>query len=94
MLTTEVTVTDLPEEKKEPFNCIGGHDHGTGSQGMTRSKAQRIFLRAFFWGEDHWQKPTFLSHQAGFSDVPEILSVEPDLITHIGCLEFFVIRAQ
>ncbi len=28
MLTTEVTVTDLPEEKKEP--AMGGHDHGMG----------------------------------------------------------------
>ena len=59
MLTTEVTVTDLPEEKKEAAGGMGGHDHGTGSQGMTRSKAQRIFLRAFFWGEDHWQNLLF-----------------------------------
>lgn len=29
MLTTEVTVTDLPEEKKEPAG-MGGHDHGMG----------------------------------------------------------------
>ena len=31
MLTTEVTVTDLPEEKKEP--AMGGHDHGMGGMG-------------------------------------------------------------
>ena len=30
MLTTEVTVTDLPEEKKEPAGGMGGHDHGMG----------------------------------------------------------------
>ena len=32
MLTTEVTVTDLPEEKKEPAG-MGGHDHGMGGMG-------------------------------------------------------------
>ena len=31
MLTTEVMVTDLPEEKKEP--AMGGHDHGMGGMG-------------------------------------------------------------
>ena len=30
MLTTEVTVTDLPEEKKETAGGMGGHDHGMG----------------------------------------------------------------
>ncbi len=33
MLTTEVTVTDLPEEKKEPAGGMGGHDHGMGGMG-------------------------------------------------------------
>ena len=33
MLTTEVTVTDLPEEKKEPAVGMGGHDHGMGGMG-------------------------------------------------------------
>ena len=33
MLTTEVTVTDLPEEKKEPAGAMGGHDHGMGGMG-------------------------------------------------------------
>ena len=32
MLTTEVTVTDLPEDKKEPAG-MGGHDHGMGGMG-------------------------------------------------------------
>ncbi|WP_447971561.1 chaperonin GroEL [Nitrospira sp. M1] len=31
MLTTEVMITDLPEEKKEP--AMGGHDHGMGGMG-------------------------------------------------------------
>jgi len=31
MLTTEVMVTDIPEEKKEP--AMGGHDHGMGGMG-------------------------------------------------------------
>ena len=31
MLTTEVTITDLPEEKKEA--PMGGHDHGMGGMG-------------------------------------------------------------
>ena len=34
MLTTEVTVTDLPEEKKEPAAGMGGHDHMGGMGGM------------------------------------------------------------
>lgn len=34
MLTTEVTVTDLPEEKKEPAGGMGGHDHMGGMGGM------------------------------------------------------------
>lgn len=33
MLTTEVTVTDLPEDKKEPAGMGGGHDHGMGGMG-------------------------------------------------------------
>ena len=33
MLTTEVTVTDLPEEKKEPAMGGHGHDHGMGGMG-------------------------------------------------------------
>ncbi len=33
MLTTEVTVTDLPEEKKEAAGGMGGHDHGMGGMG-------------------------------------------------------------
>ena len=34
MLTTEVTVTDLPEEKKDPAGMGGhGHDHGMGGMG-------------------------------------------------------------
>ncbi len=33
MLTTEVTVTDLPEEKKEPAMGGHGHDHGIGGMG-------------------------------------------------------------
>ena len=32
MLTTKMTVTDLPEEKKEPAG-MGGHDHGMGGMG-------------------------------------------------------------
>jgi chaperonin GroEL len=28
MLTTEVMVTELPEEKKEPMGGHGGHNHG------------------------------------------------------------------
>ena len=32
MLTTEVTITDLPEEKKEAL-MAGGHDHGMGGMG-------------------------------------------------------------
>ena len=31
MLTTEVMITDIPEEKKEP--AMGGHDHGMGGMG-------------------------------------------------------------
>jgi chaperonin GroEL len=31
MLTTEVMVTDLPEEKKD--GPMGGHDHGMGGMG-------------------------------------------------------------
>ena len=34
MLTTEVTVTDLPEEKKEVGGMGGGHDHMGGMGGM------------------------------------------------------------
>lgn len=34
MLTTEVTVTDLPEEKKEPMGGGHGHDHMGGMGGM------------------------------------------------------------
>ena len=34
MLTTEVTVTDLPEEKKEGGGMGGGHDHMGGMGGM------------------------------------------------------------
>jgi len=32
MLTTEVMITDLPEEKKEP--AMGGHGHNHGMEGM------------------------------------------------------------
>jgi len=28
MLTTEVMITELPEEKKEPSGGGGGHNHG------------------------------------------------------------------
>jgi chaperonin GroEL len=28
MLTTEVMITELPEEKKEPAGGPGGHSHG------------------------------------------------------------------
>ncbi len=34
MLTTEVTVTDLPEEKREPMGGGHGHDHMGGMGGM------------------------------------------------------------
>ncbi len=33
MLTTEVTVTDMPEDKKESAGGMGGHDHGMGGMG-------------------------------------------------------------
>ncbi len=32
MLTTEVMVTEIPEEKKAP--AMGGHGHGGGMDGM------------------------------------------------------------
>jgi chaperonin GroEL len=32
MLTTEVMITELPEEKKEP--AMGGHGHSHGMEGM------------------------------------------------------------
>ena len=33
MLTTEVMITELPEEKKEAAGAMGGHNHG-GMEGM------------------------------------------------------------
>jgi chaperonin GroEL len=33
MLTTEVMITELPEEKKESAGGAGGHNHG-GMEGM------------------------------------------------------------
>jgi chaperonin GroEL len=33
MLTTEVMITEIPEEKKEPAGGGGGHNHG-GMEGM------------------------------------------------------------
>jgi chaperonin GroEL len=34
MLTTEVMITELPEEKKESAGGPGGHSHGGGMEGM------------------------------------------------------------
>jgi chaperonin GroEL len=34
MLTTEVMITELPEEKKEAAGGPGGHSHGGGMEGM------------------------------------------------------------
>ena len=34
MLTTEVMITEIPEEKKDAGGGPGGHSHGGGMEGM------------------------------------------------------------
>jgi len=34
MLTTEVMITEIPEEKEESAGGPGGHSHGGGMEGM------------------------------------------------------------
>ena len=50
MLTTEVTVTDLPEEKKEAAGGMGGHDVSTLKHDRFVIEGPReFFSRAFFF---------------------------------------------
>ena len=43
MLTTEVMITDIPEEKKEPAGGPGGHSHGM--EGMYLAGYRLIAVR-------------------------------------------------